>query len=251
MQKNLFKLMAVALLLAMLLSGCQSSQGDPDGPQVQAARPLNTSEVRTVSPPRVALVPGDVIEIKFFYTPQLNETQTVRPDGKIALQLVGEVDVHQKTPAEVRENLFELYAPYLEGIEVTVIVRSFQDRRVFVTGEVIAPGIVEIPGKVGVLEAIMQAGGFDLREAKVGNVIVIRHRGNRRYGYSIDLKPALTGHETDEFYLQPRDIVYVPRTKIAELAQWIDQHINQIIPDTGIIYMRTSGKTTVGVGSYR
>ena len=251
MQEDLSKLMAVALLLGMSLSGCQSSPGDPNGPEVQAARLLNTSEMRTMSPPRMALAPGDVIEIKFFYTPQLNDVQTVRPDGRIALQLVGEVDVQQKTPAEVRRELLELYAPHVEQMEVAVIVRSFWNRRVFVGGQVIMPGIIEMPGEMTVLEAIIQAGGFDMREAEVKNVVVIRHRDGQRYGHAVDLRTAVAGERTEPFLLEPQDIVYVPRTQIAKVNQWIDQHINKIIPDTGMFFRTTRGRTTIGMGSYR
>jgi len=147
--------------------------------------------------------------------------------------------------------LLKLYASHLKDPEVAVIVRSFQNRRVFVGGQVIAPGIVQMPGKIHVLEAIMQTGGFDLQEAEVRNVVVIRHRDGQRYGYSVNLKPALKGDETEPFFLEPQDIVYVPRTEIAKVNQWVDQHINKIIPDTGFIFTRTVGKTTIGMGSYR
>jgi protein involved in polysaccharide export with SLBB domain len=240
MMKNLWTLIVGVLLGSTLLLGCQSELSYPPA-----------SETNVVSPPRVALAPGDTIEIKFYYTPELNEIQTVRPDGKIALQLICEVEVQGKTPAELRDELLKLYAPHLKDPEVAVIVRSFQNRRVFVGGQVMAPGIVQMPGKIHVLEAIMQTGGFDLQKAEVRNVIVIRHKDGQRYGYSINLKPALKGDETEPFFLEPQDIVYVPRTEIAKVNQWVDQHINKIIPDTGFIFTRTVGKTTVGMGSYR
>jgi protein involved in polysaccharide export with SLBB domain len=188
-----------------------------------------------------------MVEVKFFYTPELNETQTVRPDGKIALQLVGEVETQRMTPAGLRNELLRLYAPHLKDPEIAVIVRSFFNRRVFVGGQVMTPSIVEMPGELTVLEAIMQAGGFDMREAEIRNVIVIRHKENQRYGYSLDLKPTLTGGETQPFFLDPQDIVYVPRTAIVKVDQWIDQHINRLIPQTGFIFSRTVGRTTIGI----
>jgi protein involved in polysaccharide export with SLBB domain len=108
------------------------------------------------------------------------------------------------------------------------------------------PGIVEMAGKLTVLEAIMQAGGFDMKEAEVRNVVVIRHKEDRRYGYSLNLKPALTGDESQTFFLEPQDIVYVPRTEIAKVGQWVDQHINSLIPKTGFFFARTLGETQVG-----
>ena len=231
-------LLAVVILMSTLLMGCQAPPRYP-----------SASEAEPSSAPHVALVAGDVVEVKFFYTPQLNETQTVRPDGKIALQLVGEIDVQGKPPAELREELLRLYAPHLKDPEVAVIVRSFFNRRVFVGGQVMTPGIVEMPGKLTVLEAIMQAGGFDMREAEVRNVVVVRHRQGQRYGYSLNLKPALTGGETQPFFLEAQDIVYVPRTEIAKVGQWVDQHINALVPRTGFIYMRTVGDSTIGINT--
>jgi protein involved in polysaccharide export with SLBB domain len=240
MMKNLWTLIVGVLLGSTLLLGCQFEPTYPTAP-----------ETNVVSPPRVALEPGDVVEIKFYYTPQLNVTQTVRPDGKIMLLLVGEIEVQGKTPAELRSELVKRCTPLLEkDPEVAVIVRSFFNRCVFVGGQVMTPGVVEMPGKIHVLKAIMQAGGFDMREAEVRNVVVIRHRDGQRYGYSVNLKPALEGGETHPFFLEPQDIVYVPRTKIAKVGQWVDQHINKIIPKTGFIFTRTSGRTRIGVGSY-
>ena len=243
---------AVALFpVYFLLPGCQSSSQDSATFETQAAPLKNISEGEDVCTPVVALAPGDVLEFKFFYTPDLNEVQTIRPDGKIMLQLIGEVEVEGKSPAELREKLIKLYTPHLKTPEIAVIIQSFYERRVYVGGQVMTPGIVEMPGTMTLLEAIMQSGGFNVREAEVRNVVVIRHINGQRYGQSIDMKPALTGDEVQPFYLAPKDIVYVPQTTIAKVDQWIDQHINKIIPDTGFNFRRTMGNTTIGMGSYR
>jgi polysaccharide export outer membrane protein len=122
---------------------------------------------------------------------------------------------------------------------------------VFVGGQVFKPGVVEMPGPMTALEAVMEVGGFDVRQAERKSVIVIRYTDGRRHAYKLDLKKAVAGKETKPFYLKPKDIVHVPRTKIAKLNQWIDQHINKIIPDTGFFFRRTSGNSTVGIGTYR
>jgi len=244
-------LMAVVLSAGALLLGCQPSSYNPDMSGVGAALLPKASKAKAVPPPRVALTPGDVVEVKFFYTPDLDDSQTVRPDGKIALQLVGEVEVEGKTPAELRDELLELYTLHLKAPEIAVVIRSFHDRCVFVGGQVMTPGIVEIPGRMTLLEAIMKAGGFDLREAEAQNVVVIRHSNGQRYGHSVNLKPTLMGDKAQPFYLEPKDVVYVPQTTIAKVNQWIDQHINKIIPDTGFHFSKTMGDTTIGMGSYR
>lgn len=235
----------------LCLPGCQSSSDDSVAYETEAVLLQKPPLEETVYRPNVILVPGDVLEVKFFYTPDLNELQSVRPDGKIALQLIGEVEVEGKDPIKLRDELIELYTPQLKTPEIAVIIRSFYDRRVYVGGQVIAPGIIEMPGTMTLLEAIMQAGGFNIREAEVRNVVVIRHRNDHRYGQSIDLKSSLAGEEAQPFYLEPKDIVYVPQTTIAKVDQWIDQHINKIIPDTGFHFSRIKGDTIIGLGSYR
>jgi len=219
------------------------------------ARPASPIRPRrsTAAAPESQIVfePGDIIEVKFFYTPELDITQTVRPDGRISLQLIHEVTAQGRTAEELRDELMKLYDPHLRAPEIAVVARSFYNQRVFVGGQVLKPGVVQMPGRMTALEAVMEVGGFDLRAAERKSVLVIRYTGGRRYAYKLDLKKAVAGDETKPFYLQPKDVVHVPRTKISKLNQWIDQHINKIIPDTGIFFRRTSGDTTVGMGSYR
>ncbi|MEA3225315.1 MAG: polysaccharide biosynthesis/export family protein, partial [Planctomycetota bacterium] len=220
-------------------------------PTTVAATTTPRRPTQAASSSRVAFQAGDVIEIKFFFTPELNITQTVRPDGKISLELIPEVTAKGKTAAELRYELLRLYEPHLKAPEIAVVARSFYTHRVFVGGQVMKPGVVEMPGEMTALEAIMETGGFDLRAAERKAVIVIRYTNGRRYAYKLDLKQAIEGNETKPFYLEPKDIVHVPRTKIAKLNQWIDQHINKIIPDTGFFFRKTSGNTSYGAGSYR
>jgi protein involved in polysaccharide export with SLBB domain len=197
--------------------------------------------------PRLTLGPGDVLDVKFFYNPELNESQTVRPDGKIALHLIGEVVVREKTPAEVKEELVKAYTGQLKIPEVSVIVRSFISRRVYVGGSVNKPGAIEIPRPITALEAIMEAGGFDYRRAEVSNVVIIRHKDGKRYGCALDFRDALAGKEFQSFYLEPQDIIYVPRTVVTQVALWIDQHINQMIPHVGFSYSTPLGSgATIG-----
>jgi len=203
-----------------------------------------------VTPAKVALGPGDAIDIKFFFTPELNDSQTVRPDGKITLQLVGEIVAMGKTPGELRDELRTLYAPQLKNPEITVVIKSQNDRRVYVGGEVKNPRLITMPtGRLDALEAIIQAGGFDTRTACKQNVVIIRHKEGKRYGLALNFEEVLGGKETKPFYLEPNDIVYVPRTTIAQVNQWIDQYINKIVPRTGLQMFFPAGEGTIGLDS--
>jgi polysaccharide export outer membrane protein len=207
---------------------------------------LGAPEAEATTAPSVVLKPGDEIELKFYYTPELDVTQMVRPDGKISLQLIGEINVLGKSPSDLRQELLKLYTPHLKKPEISVIVRSLLNRRVYVGGQVVTPGVVEMPADIDVLEAVMEAGGFILPEAEVRNVVVIRHLDGMRYAYAVNLESVLKGEGSQPFYLQPQDIVYVPRTKITKVGQWVDQHINSLMPDIGVFFRRTHGRTTIG-----
>jgi protein involved in polysaccharide export with SLBB domain len=207
--------------------GCRSPKPVNEKPQI-------TSAAHTELP--ITLGPGDVLEVKFLYTPELNVTQVVRPDGKIALQMIGEVVVKGKSPAQLKEHLLKQYTEHLKDPEIVILVQSLYDRSVFVSGQVVRPSIVEMPTRMTAMEAIMRAGGFDWRQAEAESVLVLRHEGSRWKGYKLNLKSAMEGTTTHCFYLQPKDIVHVPRTDIAKVDQWVDQHISRLIPD--VFYLR-------------
>ena len=211
-------------LLASLLTACQTSP-----PPLQPY-----PEAKPEAPARVTLKAGDVVEIKFAYASQFNENQTIRPDGKIEMQLIGEVVAEGKTPSELRDELVKLYSAQLKHPELAVVVRGLYERRVYVGGEVNKPGPVDIPGEMTALEAIMLAGGFNLERAEVRSVIVVRNKDGRWVGQSLDFKDALAGQEAQPFYLQPRDIVYVPRTTIADVDLWMQQHLWRLLPPIGV-----------------
>lgn len=225
------------LMAAMLLVSCSGPAGEDVQQQIQFVPRV---------PPQVNLAPGDEIEIKFYYAEELNERQMVRPDGVITLQLVGDIPVQGKQPAEVREHLIELFTPHLKNPEVAVIVRSLVNRRVFVGGEVNLPGMIEMPGGLTALEAIMQAGGFIMDNAEIENVVIIRHINGERYGCALNFEDALSGKMYEPFCLEPNDIVFVPQTTILKVTTWIDQHINRIIP-IGFTYTVRKGNATIGL----
>lgn len=173
---------------------------------------------------------GDVVDIKFLYTPELNDSQRVRPDGTIELQIIGQVTAAGKSVAALQQELNQRYAAELKRPSITVTAKDLQNNKVYIGGQVNSPGQVEVPGRMTALEAIGQAGGFSTATANVGSVVIIRNRGGKQYGTVVDLRKALSGQETQPFYLLPGDTVFVPQTRIAAMNQWVDQHINKMLP---------------------
>lgn len=152
---------------------------------------------------------GDVIKISFPGAPSLDATQQIRRDGRINLAVVGEVKAADRTPGELEKDLLERYASQLTSkeIKVTVVSSSFA---VFISGAVLKPGKISPDRAVTALEAVMEAGGFDMSKANTRRVRVIRHEGGEIKNFTLNLKPALDGKPIDPFYLKASDIVFVP-----------------------------------------
>ncbi len=176
-----------------------------------------------------AIAPGNLLGIKFFHTPDLNEEVAVRPDGKISLQLIQEVMAAGLTPMELSEQLKQAYSGQLKRPEIAVIVRSLASQ-VYVDGEVGKPGMLELEGPTTVMQSIASAGGFTDR-SKLKEVIVIRRRPNETVVITANLDAVIRGKDTrQDINLLPSDIVYVPRTPIANVNVWVDQYIRRNIP---------------------
>jgi protein involved in polysaccharide export with SLBB domain len=101
------------------------------------------------------------------------------------------------------------FAPQLVSKEVSVMVVS-SSYPVYVSGAVVRPGKVLSDHPISVLEAIMEAGGFDHAKADLANVTVIREEGGQTKNIVVNLKLVLSGKQATPFYLKPADIVYVP-----------------------------------------
>jgi protein involved in polysaccharide export with SLBB domain len=197
------------------------------GPQ---AGPSSDAAARAPGPEyRIQI--GDRLEIKFFYSPELNEQVIVRPDGRISLQLIPELEVTNLTLAMLAKQLTERYAADLNQPQVTVMVREFGTQRVFVDGEVGTPGMVPILGRMTALQAISQAGGMKDTARSTEVIVIRRGPGDAPVAFKADLKKARDGGDlAQDVILAPLDIIYVPRSRIANVNLFVDQYIRKVLP---------------------
>ena len=231
-----------------------ASANDPTSTDVRATsrpvRPVRQAKVKSLydrPPPTAAPVkakrPADSIKGKRFLTER--ELKFVAEQSVIMVNPRREhrtIQIRPTQPPAIRR---------LKGREIAAPTEGFHSERLFVTGRVSNPGVVRMTRDMKALEAIMEAGGFDLRAAEPRNAIVIRYADGRRYAYNLDLRDAIAGNETKPFYLQAKDIVHVPGTRTAKLNRWIDQHIDEIIPEASVLLSKATGNTTVAPGSRR
>lgn len=220
------KHIALAAAAALTLAACDVTP---------KARPAAEAPVLEPATRPSTLQAGDKLDLKFFYAPELNDSQTIRPDGQITMELIGDVQAAGRTPNELAEALKIAYGTQLKYPNVTVIVRESHLRKVFVAGEVQKPGLLDLPADMSVMQAVFASGGFNTTFAATKQVLVIRQVGAKRVGYSLNVEDALLGAEHTPFMLQPQDIVFVPRTTITNVDNFVDQYISKIIPQTGFI----------------
>lgn len=222
--KKQFPLMQCMIILSITyLVGC-------GGGTNTAAIPVDAAPVFQEAEGDYYLQPGDNLDIKFFYNPELNENVTIRPDGKISLQLIEEVQAAGLTPAQLDDLLTKQYATQLKQATLTVIIKDFGGQRIYVGGEVNSPQVLEVVGRVNALQAIFNAGGFK-DDAKLSSVMIVsRGPHNEALVKKVDLKKALNGSLPEHDYLlKPFDMVYVPKTNLAKADDFI-KHIYNFIP---------------------
>jgi protein involved in polysaccharide export with SLBB domain len=212
----------------LLIAGCSS------------AKPRNWSpKDHSLADESFRLAAGDEISLRFFGAPDLNSTQIVRRDGKVTLDLIGDLKVEGYTPGEVQDALAKHFKSQLQVDEVSVTISS--PGPIYVSGAVGSPGAFNTLRPTTALEAIMEAGGFSELESDLKNVLVIRREGAKWISYYVNFKDVLKGETEDPFYLQPYDVVYVPRTPIRKANQFVSQYINQMIPRLGFFSIDDQG----------
>ena len=174
---------------------------------------------------------GDQLDIKFFYNSELNESVAVRPDGRISLQLLGEISVHGVTPSQLENLLKDRYSSQLANPEVAVIVRAFNMQKVFVDGHVVKPGAFPLVGFMTVMQSLSQAGGLKDGAKRKEILVIRRDEQGKPAVLKLNLDKALSGEDMDQdIYLSPFDIVFVPRSTIGNVNQFVDLYIRKNLP---------------------
>ncbi len=213
------------LVISMLLTAC--------APVAQNFITADSAKSQASSAPlkEYVIQPGDQLEIKFFYNPELNELATVRPDGRISLQLIPEVTAAGLSPAQLTDLLTKHYSKELANPGIAVIVRLFSSQRVHVDGEVNKPGMVSLIGPTTVLDAVAEAGGFK-DSARKDEVIIIRKTADKKPMTIVaNLKAAISGADkSQDIQVQPYDIIFVPRSKIGDVNAFVDLYIRRNVP---------------------
>jgi protein involved in polysaccharide export with SLBB domain len=175
--------------------------------------------------------PGDSLNIRYTFHPEMNQEELVRRDGKISAVLVGEIAVAGMTTAELSKYLVEQTSHRLRDPEVIVEVTRSTEKTIYVGGEVGRPGAVPYRDGLSPLQAILAAGGFR-DTAQLDSIILVRAQGqdNDFISRKINLEEVVVDGAKEQIALAPHDVVFVPRTAIANANIWVRQHIRDLLP---------------------
>ena len=175
---------------------------------------------------------GDTLAVRLFDTPELNEDVTVRPDGRITTTLAQSVPAAGRTPEQVAAALRTIYNAELREPRITVGVKAYAPVRVYVAGEVFTPGELTTQGPPPtLLQALSRAGGIRVTGDTTGVLIVRRGPTDQPQVFAANYAGAVSGRDPGgDVTLRPYDVVVVPRTDVAEVYVWVNQHIQQFVP---------------------
>ena len=214
------------LLLLVVTTGCKTSGGPP---LTEIAEAINS----TLEPEEAVLAPGDQIAVRFPFSPTWDQTLQIAPDGSASFMGIGDLHVAGMTIASLRSNLMQAYSYVIENPDLNVALTSIAARRVYVMGEVLEPGEMELraDGRLTLIEALARAGGPRKESAYLEHTLLVRWNATtgQQMAWKLDAAEEYwTG--SVPLYLQPYDVVFIPNTPIDEVAIWVDNYIRRMIP---------------------
>ncbi len=189
----------LSVTLLVSLGGCSVLEGEKELPKSA-----------TMVPGEYRVGPPDVLSIGVWKQPDLSVPAIqVRPDGKISLPLVGEIDVEGLTALEIKEAISERVKEYVTDPEVTVMVVQVNNPVIFIIGEVNRPGPIPIRQNTTMLQAIAMAGGFSTFADK-DDIYVLRREGGKEYRFRFNYEKVVKGKDVEQnIYVRPGDVIVV------------------------------------------
>lgn len=175
---------------------------------------------------------GDDLEIAFFYNPELNQHALIRPDGRISMPLLGELQAEGMTVKGLTDTLQTAYEPQLKRASLNIQVRSLPNQVIFVGGEVEHPGVFALRGtSPTALQALIEAGG--MKESAVHGGVTVLRKGTAG---AVEMHTLSFRHRKGEvadgasFPLQPLDVLIVSESRISKIDRVMDQYVKRLSP---------------------
>lgn len=182
----------------------------------RAARQQNTpshaqpTQKSATSNPNYVIGPQDVLDVDVWKEPELTRQVPVRPDGKISLPLLNDVQAAGLTPTKLADEISDGLKKYITDPQVTVIVSAINSQRVYILGEVTRAGAYPLLPGMTVLQALSSAGGFT-EFANSKKIYVLRQSKGKQEKFPFNYKDVVSGKNTQEnITLEAGDTIVVP-----------------------------------------
>lgn len=203
----------VFLLAAFSLTLPASAQSEPNQkPSTQVQASIKGSSARVVTPadPNYIIGPQDVVDVSVWKEPDLSRVVPVRPDGKISLPLLNDVQASGLTPAQLGAQITTNLTKYVTNPQVTVIVSQINSQRIYILGEVSRAGGYTLVPDMNVLQALSNAGGLTAF-ANSKKIYVLRQDNGKQQKIPFNYKEVLSGKDPGQnIALKPGDTIVVP-----------------------------------------
>jgi polysaccharide export outer membrane protein len=197
------------LLLAFAATATGQQAGAASSP-ASHSRAAAAAGVLPALPSGYVVGPQDVLSIVFWRDKDMSADVTVRPDGKISLPLLNDVEAAGFTPDQLRTRLIEAASKYVEEPNATVLVKEIHSRNVFITGNVAKPSTYPLNGDMTILQLIALAGGV-LEYADADKIVLIRTENGRAQYHKFNYKDVVKQKSVQQnILLKPGDTVVVP-----------------------------------------
>jgi polysaccharide export outer membrane protein len=197
------------LLVATLCLPAVSWAQDAAANRVATAEAAAVGRAAMAATAEYQIGPEDVLDISVWKNPELSRKVPVRPDGKVSLPLVNDIQAAGLTPSELRTQLAARLAEFVPNAEVAVIVSEVQSLKVAVVGAVKTPGRFMLKSPATVLECIALAQGLT-EFAQSGRIVVLRQNGATTIRIPFNYRKVADGSEQENFFVKPGDIIVVP-----------------------------------------
>jgi polysaccharide biosynthesis/export protein len=209
------------------LAACTSTSDMPPAPAVPDPA---VGYITNLPPYRIQV--GDVLEVRLMLNPELNEEVAVRPDGHISTTVVSDAVAYNRTVPDLTEALRRDYSRDLRNPRVSVVVKSFAPTRIYVGGEVNTPGeFINVGPTLTLSQAVARAGGHKVRGDSGAVFIIRRGPDDTPQFLSTNYNAVIKGRDPlADVRLAPYDVVYVPKTGIAEVFDFFNQYLLQFVP---------------------
>jgi len=160
--------------------------------------------------PAYIIQPNDLLEIVVWGEPEISRTVLVRPDGRISLPLVQDLQASELTPVELKAQMETRLKEYVDSPNVTVIIQAIQSYKVYVIGKIQIPGGITVEKPITVLQALTLAGGFQ-QYADESEISIVRTLGQDHLIFEFNYKDVMKGKKAEQnILLRSGDVVVVP-----------------------------------------